>query len=121
MTPLQYSLDFDHHHILVYSRTLSNTLPIDAPFSISTMPAVEQIAGPRGPGYWASFDPNDYKSVVEALKEEFQIPESAYAIHYCHSGPDHVPPDTPNIGYGPHCLKDCLVFLLQGQILIEAQ
>ncbi|KAK4209208.1 hypothetical protein QBC37DRAFT_352148 [Rhypophila decipiens] len=85
------------------------------------MPAVEQIAGPRGPGYWASIDPDDYRPVAEALKEEFQRPESAHAIHWCHSGPDHVPPNIPNTGFGVHCLKDCLLFLLQGQIFIEGQ
>lgn len=34
------------------------------------MPAIAKIEGPRGSGFWSSFDPKDYRLVAEALKEE---------------------------------------------------
>jgi hypothetical protein len=34
------------------------------------MPFVRQIEGPSGSDYWRSFDPDDYKTLAEALKVE---------------------------------------------------
>ncbi|KAL5313315.1 hypothetical protein ACEPPN_019048 [Leptodophora sp. 'Broadleaf-Isolate-01'] len=85
------------------------------------MPAIRKIVGPRGSGFWSSFDPNNNRLVAEALKEEFQRSEPAHDIHYAHSGPDHLPPDVLNLNINFHCLHDCLIFLLRGVIFIDGQ
>ncbi|CAM1503145.1 Fc.00g079210.m01.CDS01 [Cosmosporella sp. VM-42] len=85
------------------------------------MPATRKIVGPRGGGFWSSFDPNNIQVLAEALKEEFQRSEPAHDIHFAHCGPDHLPPNVPNVKIGFHCLRDCLVFLLRGIIFIDLQ
>ncbi|KAI3325017.1 hypothetical protein HD806DRAFT_553188 [Xylariaceae sp. AK1471] len=85
------------------------------------MPATRKIVGPRGSGFWSSFDPNNHRVLAEALKEEFQRSEAAHDIHFTHSGPDHLPPNVLSLKISLHCLRHCLVFLLRGVIFIDGQ
>ena len=96
------------------------------------MPVLEQIIPSRGKEFWEALDPSNSKQVVEAVKEEvklyvrlviqdlistqnqFERPE--HEVHYLGS----MSRGSPN-RFSLACFRDCLVFLLRGEFIIEGQ
>jgi hypothetical protein len=85
------------------------------------MPVVRKIIPTRGREFWNSLDPNNNRQVLEAVKEEFDRPEPAHELHYCSSGPSHLPLTVCVVKVNMQCFRDCQVFLLRGAFLIEGQ
>jgi len=79
------------------------------------MPALQQIIPSRGKEFWDALDPDNVKQVLEAVKEEFKRSEPAHEFHYV-STTSH---DGLPYRDSKPCYRDCLVFLLRGEFIIE--
>ncbi len=85
------------------------------------MPVVQQIIPTRGREFWDTFDANNNRQVLKAVKEELDRPGSAHELHYCSSGPSRLPLTVCGVRVILQCFRDCQIFLLRGAFLIEGQ
>jgi len=105
------------------------------------MPVTQKITGPRGSEFWASLDFDNGQLLQAIVKEEvcrgsvlaqaqrttfddlaqFRRSEPANDIHYVHTHADDMPPNVLNMEVSLPCLRDCLVFLYRGAIVIQGQ